>query len=551
VPAIRALLDSLPAIVGVSEAALDLLANLQRLRRGAADDAAIAGERERLRRVAVVDPATVPDVAAAEHHALAALSTTRSIESAVVRRRREEFRWVDADAAADAALHAWETRGEARVEAMRRSAVAVGTWQVAELGARITATQPAAAHTAAGLLATDPALADAVAAAARAARLCPAPPPSPLPAITPGARLAIGPAEWHTGLDDSGWVPTHSAGLLAVTIPAGPAVLIGGPLAVVALDTKRGKQIWRRQFSSGNEGQWRATRSPGGEHRFAQLLADADTVYAADADHILHALDLRTGDDRWTVELAGGLVSTPVLHAGRLHAASRYGEVVALDPRAGARLHARMYGGVTAPLIVNDGLLHLADDDGFLLTLDPRDLALLALTRIGRTGPEAGPVVVAGRLVVADKHGKLTAVDARTGAPRWTRDLALAAHSLHAADDTIVFLGQRGALVALDAATGEPRWTHEYPYDGSSSTLRTRHDSPVARGLPIRHADTLTIPFAWPPALATVDLRTGLALTVAPSPDGASLSGAIGFADGKLLAYTAQSKLWAFTTAAP
>lgn len=543
--AIRALADATPAVVGVGEAAVDFLAALQRLRSGGDS---VAPLRDRLREAATIKPAG--DVPTAERDLLAVLLAARQVETDVVRRRgHTDLRWVSLDPPAEALKRTWEQRGEARVEALVRAARAANTWQIADLAARPGADLEAIDN-AARLLEGDATLADARAATSHARTRCPVLAAPPVPAPTPGPRHAIGPSQWRTDLDDSGYVPTDIAGIIEVGPPRDRTVLIGGPLAVVALDADRGKPRWRRRFSSGGEGQWRIQWSPGREYRFVQLLADGDTVYASDTDHTLHALDLRTGDDRWTVELAGGLVSTPVLHAGRLFAASRYGEVVALDANTGARLLARMYGGATTPLLVADGRLHLADSDGFLLALDPASLDLLAITRVARDAPEAGPVHVAGRVVVADQNGRLTAVDARTGLVRWTRDLAAEALALVPADDAVVFLGVRGTLVALDITTGEPRWARAYPYGEGSLPDETADVAPGGRA-PVRHGDTLLLGFRWPPALVAVDLRTGLAIARITSPDGSSFRGTVGVGDGKLYAYTAQSHLHAFTAADP
>lgn len=117
------------------------------------------------------------------------------------------------------------------------------------------------------------------------APLRPAPPrPAPSPCRPPSPRLAprlaIGPEQLHTRLENSGYVPTDTAGILE--IPG--AVVIGGPLAVVALDPARGKIGWRRVFSSGGEGGWRSHASPGGRTRFATLRTNAHTIFATDAD---------------------------------------------------------------------------------------------------------------------------------------------------------------------------------------------------------------------------------------------------------------------------
>jgi outer membrane protein assembly factor BamB len=76
----------------------------------------------------------------------------------------------------------------------------------------------------------------------------------------------------------------------------------------------------------------------------------------------------------------------------------------------------------------------------------------------------ATPAVFANLVLFADYSGKVQAVDARDGTPRWSYDARLpVAGDLVVDDAGRVFVGSRTyELIALDAASGKELWKHYY-----------------------------------------------------------------------------------------
>ncbi|MGW1197577.1 serine/threonine-protein kinase [Streptomyces sp. NPDC002536] len=81
----------------------------------------------------------------------------------------------------------------------------------------------------------------------------------------------------------------------------------------------------------------------------------------------------------------------------------------------------------------------------------------------GRGAPSAPHV--SGGLVHAlspDKR-ELSALDPRSGEPRWTRDVSAYGGRIFYAGDTVLLVGAGGTVTAIDGATNKERWSHGLP----------------------------------------------------------------------------------------
>jgi outer membrane protein assembly factor BamB len=150
------------------------------------------------------------------------------------------------------------------------------------------------------------------------------------------------------------------------------------------------------------------------------LLARGDLVFVATAGKTLDALELGTGETVWSVDT-----------------------------------------GVTwpAPLASHGDLLILpaGRDSVFAHRVDDGE-RVWAVPLPG--GSRGGAAVQGGSVYVAGLTGEVLALDARTGAVRWRRDLAtriFAAPLL--VDDELYVCGLNGRLYALATGTGQPRWS--------------------------------------------------------------------------------------------
>ena len=121
--------------------------------------------------------------------------------------------------------------------------------------------------------------------------------------------------------------------------------------------------------------------------------------------------------------------------------------------------------GVSSPATIADGAVYVRDRRGRVQALDAGTGALRWSASAGRasvSGVDFAPVVVQGAVYVTGWDGVLHAFDSATGATRWTADLgttnglAPGGYPLAVADG-IVYVNAKG-ISAFDATTGRARW---------------------------------------------------------------------------------------------
>lgn len=142
----------------------------------------------------------------------------------------------------------------------------------------------------------------------------------------------------------------------------------------------------------------------------ASPLSDGADVYAVSYAGDLVAMDINSGDTRWSQKLAS---LRGMAYAGdRLFVTDPECRIVAVDRRNGEKLwtsDALRYRDCTAP-VIHRGLVAVGDLEGYVHWMGPEDGKILLRTRPVRN-PMAPPVVVDGRLLLLSENGKLAAID--------------------------------------------------------------------------------------------------------------------------------------------
>jgi outer membrane protein assembly factor BamB len=250
------------------------------------------------------------------------------------------------------------------------------------------------------------------------------------------------------------------------------------------------------------------------------------SVYAADAKGLLHAIDLASGQRRWTYQGGDeGFATTPLVCDGRvfigdlggtfhavsadkgtkiwtvdtgasIHAsansadlagkrvvvANDAGKVFCLDPSNGDVLWTAQAGDRinSAAAIVGD-TVYIAGCDAKLLALNLADGTTRFTAGLG--GVSGGsPAVIeggqggqGGRLVVGTDGGRVACLSVPDAAPLWSYEQikeGAMAYASPAIADGVVVIGARDRQVhAIDLADGKPLWTFKARLDVDSSPL--------------------------------------------------------------------------------
>ncbi|HUQ11929.1 MAG TPA: PQQ-binding-like beta-propeller repeat protein [Steroidobacteraceae bacterium] len=262
---------------------------------------------------------------------------------------------------------------------------------------------------------------------------------------------------------------------LAGTVPAEAA-----PIYDIPVEFKRGEPLVKPAPND-----WKAARPSAqwsvdtGAAVWAGIERAGDgTLFVGNENGVLSAIR-RDGKLRWTFATGKPIRAQPRALGSDVYLHSDSGYLYRLNAKTGAEIwRARVDAGSEPRLPVNEkgtrwdryGSSVVADQNR--LYVASRDRNLYALDRA--TGHEvwrvaatdimtATPALYRDLVIFADYSGKVTAVSANDGKPRWTFDAKLAvAGDLTVAADRVLLGSRTYDLVSLDAATGLEQWRRYY-----------------------------------------------------------------------------------------
>jgi outer membrane protein assembly factor BamB len=187
----------------------------------------------------------------------------------------------------------------------------------------------------------------------------------------------------------------------------------------------------------------RWTYSTGGKVRSIPAV-DSSTVFFSSDDGFLYAADVANGKLKWKFDLGDGAVQR-ILPANEPPYSFDY---------------------LKSSPVVHDSVLYVGSGNGKLYAVDAKTGALKWTFASGGM-IRSTPLVHGAHVYVGSWDGKLYCVDRQSGHETWsyqTKDAVQASPAY--ADGKIVFGGRDPRLFALDAETGTEVWTHPYT-DGS------------------------------------------------------------------------------------
>lgn len=227
---------------------------------------------------------------------------------------------------------------------------------------------------------------------------------------------------------------------------------------ISCLDAADGKLVWK--IKAGTE-------------LTAGVGTDGKVLVVVGVDGLILAFDAADGKPLWKAQASTEVLSTPALGSGVVVVRSMDNRIAAYDLASGTR---RWFVQRTAPplalraspgILIHDGIAFVALPAGRLLALAaqtgaPRWDAPIAeprgATELERVADVSGMPALMGRDVCAATYqGRLACVDAGNGSVRWARELSAAVGP--GLDQRYVFASdERGNLQAFSRDSGSSLW---------------------------------------------------------------------------------------------
>ena len=191
----------------------------------------------------------------------------------------------------------------------------------------------------------------------------------------------------------------------------------------------------------------------------------------------LFALDENTGEQKWTAQLSGAILSPSLIQSGRVITIANDGTIFAHEVSTGQQVWTYKLPNVqlslrgqAAPVSLDDRTVLIASANAYIYALDvisgvPRFQRRVAISEgrsdIQRLVDIDGDPVVSGQYVVTSSfQGQVTVTDLATQRVVWSED-ASSIHRPEVADDKVFVSTVDGKLNAYDLHTGERIWQNE------------------------------------------------------------------------------------------
>jgi outer membrane protein assembly factor BamB len=219
---------------------------------------------------------------------------------------------------------------------------------------------------------------------------------------------------------------------------------------LLALDAATGKKLWRFQS--------------GGPIFGAAAHADGRIVFGS-ADRRVYALHAASGALLWLHAMPDAVIAAPTIHDGVVYVGDESGRIIALDAADGRTLSTfESRGAIAFPPLAADDALFVSSESGSLFALDLRTLA--PRWAFAAPSPLASPPLIAADVIYFSAHDESVYAVARRprtdrGELLWSTYLRTTAQGALARDADLVLVTSGDRIFALDAETGARRWTTE------------------------------------------------------------------------------------------
>lgn len=238
---------------------------------------------------------------------------------------------------------------------------------------------------------------------------------------------------------------------------------------VRAFAASNGKTIWEKNVLSDKSSRRLSVVGAG-------LGLDNGLLFAALGTGEVVAVDAYNGKEMWRTELKSPVRSAPSIYGGRLFVLTADNKLTALAQDDGrvlwqhyAFLEAVSLLGKAAPALDN-GIGIAVFASGEIVAFRPENGSLLWTETLGATRMNdasskindirARPVIAGDKVFVVASGGLLSALDLKSGAVLWEREIA-GVNQPWIAGDILYVLSSNAELAALDAASGRVLWVNQ------------------------------------------------------------------------------------------
>ncbi|NLL90023.1 MAG: PQQ-binding-like beta-propeller repeat protein [Dehalococcoidales bacterium] len=206
---------------------------------------------------------------------------------------------------------------------------------------------------------------------------------------------------------------------------------------------------------------------------WASPCLDGDTLYVASYDKKLFAINVSSGDPKWSqpFQADGPIVAKPLCNNGVVYIGSLDRGIYAINAENGeliwefsaesdAEFKPRNWFWAT-PLLV-DGVIYAPNMDGFIYIIDSADGTLLSAVELANAVSSA-PVLFEDRIIVATQEGTVYTINTENYTKNRLKELEFTVQSSLYVDEGIVYVHtiKTENLYAINANSGVVVWYYE------------------------------------------------------------------------------------------
>ncbi len=222
------------------------------------------------------------------------------------------------------------------------------------------------------------------------------------PQLTPDDHLVV------SGYDNIAYSLNADGGSQSWTFSGGSNRYIGSALSADGLVYVPNADHHLYALNSDGALQWSFST---GEPIWSQPATDGENIYVTGMDHQLYALDAQSGQEQWSLDLAGTMVGTPVLGENNmLYTGTLDHAVYAVNTQSHRQAWKfETQGWVWGHPLLSDGNLYVGDLNGFVYALDAATGK--QLWQVDTGGAVTGsPALFNDSIYVINEAGKLISI---------------------------------------------------------------------------------------------------------------------------------------------